>query len=56
MALEQADLEDDLTLPAGRYTVDFPLFLQGTNMTMEPGLDVTFARTRPGPTAWRLVP
>ncbi len=41
--LEQADVDDDLTLPAGCYTVDFPLFLQGTSLSMEPGVEVTFA-------------
>lgn len=43
VSIEQADVEDDLTLPAGCYTVGVPLFLQGVTLTMEPGVDVTFA-------------
>ncbi len=40
--LEQSDVDDDLTLPAGCYLVEWPLFLQGTELTMEPGVDVAF--------------
>lgn len=41
--LEQTDVEDDLTLPAGCYYVELPLFAQDIELSMEAGVDITFS-------------
>ncbi|MEM6995492.1 MAG: hypothetical protein AAF721_33590, partial [Myxococcota bacterium] len=41
--IEQADVDDDLTLPAGCYVVELPLFAQDITLSMEAGVDITFA-------------